>query len=114
MLQVVTHNGKPPSEGGLRLGYLFTTAEGGTGVVPASLAALFQAQTSQPPQPTKPSAKPSPAVLDDGSNDIPEVHRDPEHGDVHCRKCSRYTPVIAGKRGMVICRGCGRSLNVVG
>ena len=47
MIQVITHNGLPPAQGGRTLGYLFSTNGGGTAVVPASQASLF----TPPPAP---------------------------------------------------------------
>jgi hypothetical protein len=53
MIRVITHNGLPRSQGGKFLGYLFPRLDGTTGVVPASLAPLFQ-----PPKPPVETVRP--------------------------------------------------------
>jgi hypothetical protein len=72
MILVITHNGQPPAKGGLRLGYAFSTAGGGAGVVPASLAALLQTPAA--------SSKPT-------SSAVRRVKAINQYGDVTCPHC---------------------------
>ena len=96
MIQVITHNGKSPALGGLRLGYRFTNALGGIEMVPASLAIIFT-----PPPPPCPAETPAIKVIRNW------------FGKAAC-PCGRIhgTAMRPAPLGFTKCISCGRQLEV--
>jgi hypothetical protein len=99
MIQIITHNGKSVSEGGLRLGYFYSTPSGSE-VVPASLVSLFN------PTP-KPIVKPK----------LVQARRHPVWMEAECPFCGmihgqRFDPVPLG---VITCHRlwCGKQFEVV-
>lgn len=94
MIQVVTHNGQTVAKGGKRLGYLFTQADGGVGVVPASIAWMFK----------KPEPSPKPALP------LLTAQRD-RWGDARCPSCQTWNENL--QVGKCTCISCRQAFQVI-
>jgi len=114
-LQVVTHNGKPPSEGGLRIGYLANDPARGQVFLPIgalpSLAAIIAMPAYVPPTETvAPSAQSAPIRF----ADLRDYRT--RYGD--CSRCSSHVNaslarVVQTDRGLktvYTCPDCGSTL----
>ena len=113
MIQVITHNGLPPAQGGLRLGYTFSQPDGSIGVVPASLARLLAPKPAKVvPTPAAPSFWGSRAQSETTVRSTQRRH--PIYMDARCPECGYLNGCATDpvQLGMIDCELCGEAMEV--
>lgn len=108
MLQLITHNGLPRSQGGLMLGYMFERPDGSKGVWPPQLAAA-------PTQPTNRKSVLEQLNAEPVSAGIRVVRS--AFGRAYCPVCDKRIGSYMGEDvplGEHRCNNCGTLINVRG